>query len=117
MASAHWETETPSVSAVENNETIHHFYGFPRPLYEMRYPAPSSPQLAARIAKQLRSAGLACEIDRCRGLDHGAWVPLLLMYPQAGIPVLNFPFRPVSGRRTMSEFGRAPWRRCGKRAS
>ena len=57
VVSAHWETESPMVSSVERNETIHDFYGFPRPLYELTYPAPGLPSLAQDIARLLRAAG------------------------------------------------------------
>ena len=88
VASAHWETERPMVSAVERNDTIHDFYGFPHALYQLRYPAPGDPALAERISDMLCDAGLESALDRGRGLDHGAWVPLLVAWPQADIPVL-----------------------------
>jgi len=107
VVSAHWETEQPTVNAVDWNETIHDFSGFPRPLYDMRYPAPGDPQLAVRIADLLDGAGLATKIDRQRGLDHGAWVPLLLMFPKADIPVLQLSVQPHLGPEHHLRVGRA----------
>jgi 4,5-DOPA dioxygenase extradiol len=107
VVSAHWDTEAPTVNAVERNETIHDFYGFPRELYALRYPAPGSPQLALRIADLVKAAGFACEVDRHRGLDHGAWVPLLLIYPEADIPVLQLSVQPHLGPEHHLRIGRA----------
>jgi 4,5-DOPA dioxygenase extradiol len=84
VASAHWDTERPEISAVGVNDTIHDFYGFPPELYALRYPAPGDAALAADIATTIGAT-----LDRTRGLDHGAWVPLLLMYPDHDIPVLQ----------------------------
>ena len=107
VISAHWETAQPMVSAVDRNETIHDFGGFPQALYDMRYPAPGSPSVAARVTDLLRASGLDCKIDRRRGLDHGAWVPLLLMYPQADIPVLQLSVQPHLGPAHHLRVGRA----------
>ncbi len=107
VISAHWETATPTVSAVDRNETIHDFGGFPRALYEMRYPAPGSPPVAARVADLLRAADIDCKTDRNRGLDHGAWVPLLLIYPHADIPVLQLSIQPHLGPEHHLRLGRA----------
>ncbi|CAH2603555.1 4,5-DOPA dioxygenase extradiol [Rhodovastum atsumiense] len=97
VASAHWETARPAVNAVAANATIHDFFGFPPALYELRYPAPGAPELAGQVAARLRGAGFATDIDTGRGLDHGAWVPLLLMYPLADIPVLQVSVQPQLG--------------------
>jgi 4,5-DOPA dioxygenase extradiol len=107
VISAHWETAAPTVSSVERNETIHDFRGFPRALYEMRYPAPGSPSVATRVADVLRAADIDCKTDRSRGLDHGAWVPLLLMYPQTDIPVLQLSVQPHLGPAHHLRVGRA----------
>jgi 4,5-DOPA dioxygenase extradiol len=107
VVSAHWETAVPTVSAVERNDTIHDFFGFPRALYELRYPAAGSPSVAARVVELLGSRGFECKTDHARGLDHGAWVPLLLMYPQADIPVLQLSIQPQLGTRHHVLMGRA----------
>lgn len=87
--SAHWQTREPVVSAALHPETIHDFSGFPDELYRIQYPAVGSPPLAARVARLLRGAGLPCGTDQGRGIDHGTWVPMMLMYPDAHVPVVQ----------------------------
>jgi len=87
VVSAHWDTARPAVSAAEHPETIYDFYGFPPELYRLRYSAPGAPGLAKRAAGLLADAGMQPQVDPQRGLDHGAWTSLMLMYPQADIPV------------------------------
>ncbi len=89
MVSAHYEAPEPTVTTTDRPETIHDFGGFPRELYEIRYPAPGSPALADTVAALLREAGWPARTDPSRGLDHGAWVPLMLMYPDADVPVVQ----------------------------
>jgi 4,5-DOPA dioxygenase extradiol len=107
MGSAHWETERPTVNAVAQNQTIHDFRGFPRPLYELTYPALGDPALAERISDLLCTAGLPAGIDRSRGLDHGAWNPLLLAYPAADIPVLQISVQSHLGPAHHLQLGQA----------
>ena len=102
VASAHWETERPEVTAVGVNDTIHDFYGFPPALYALRYPAPGDAALAADIA-----SGIGATLDHARGLDHGAWVPLLLMYPEHNIPVMQLSLQSYLGPEHHLMLGKA----------
>ena len=83
--SAHWETEGTRVTAMRESRTIHDFGGFPPQLYKVKYPAPGSPGLARRVAGLVAGA----ELDESWGLDHGCWVVLRRMFPDADIPVVQ----------------------------
>ncbi|MGE5639307.1 MAG: DODA-type extradiol aromatic ring-opening family dioxygenase [Clostridia bacterium] len=107
IASAHWETTVPMLTGSPRPETVHDFYGFPQPLYELRYPAAGSPQTAQRAQSLLREAGLTAGIDGTRGLDHGAWAPLLYAYPDADIPVVQVSLQPAFGPTHHVALGRA----------
>ncbi len=87
VISAHWDTPMPTVSCAVQPETIHDFYGFPEELYKLQYPAPGAPELAHATTDALQRSGITAQLDDARGLDHGAWVPLSLLYPKADIPV------------------------------
>jgi 4,5-DOPA dioxygenase extradiol len=89
LMSPHWQTRVVTLSAHPHPETIHDFGGFPAALYALRYPAPGAPKIAHAIAEDLRAQGIAVEIDPHRGFDHGAWVPLRYLYPNADIPVVQ----------------------------
>lgn len=115
VVSAHWETDAPTVNDVAVNQTIHDFQGFPAELYRLRYPAPGSKPLAGDVAAMLEANGFKVGIDRQRGLDHGAWVPLRLSFPDADIPVVQLSVQ--SGEDAAYHFrlglALAPLRRCG----
>ena len=105
--SAHWESSEAAVSAVENPETIHDFFGFPQELYRMAYAAPGAPELASRVSGLLGDKGISTHVHPTRGLDHGAWVPLLLMYPDADIPVTQLTVQPPLGTLHHWQLGEA----------
>ncbi|XP_059315120.1 extradiol ring-cleavage dioxygenase-like [Lycium ferocissimum] len=96
VISAHWETSEPTVNSIRGrHDTIHDFYGFPKPMYQLKYPAPGAPELAKRVKDILMASGFpTVHEDKKRGLDHGAWVPLMLMYPEADIPVCQLSVQP-----------------------
>ncbi len=89
VASAHWDTALPMLSGATKLRTIHDFGGFPAELYQVRYDVPGAPDLARHAGDLLKSAGVTAGIDGCRGIDHGAWVPLKWMYPEADVPVVQ----------------------------
>eukprot|EP00244_Chara_vulgaris_P004610 TRINITY_DN1916_c2_g1_i2.p1 TRINITY_DN1916_c2_g1~~TRINITY_DN1916_c2_g1_i2.p1 ORF type:complete len:279 (-),score=17.82 TRINITY_DN1916_c2_g1_i2:601-1437(-) len=105
--SAHWMTSVPSVTGADRMSTTHDFWGFPGHMYEWEYPVPGSPRLAERVAELLTAAGFQTRIDRKRGLDHGAWIPLSLMYPDADIPVVQLSIQPDKSPRHHVQIGRA----------
>jgi len=105
--SAHWETTEHVVSVTETPETLYDFYGFADPLYELSYPAPGAPALAKTVSECLADANIPVERNALRGLDHGAWVPLMLMYPAADIPVCQLSVQPDLGAEHHYRLGRA----------
>lgn len=88
MLSAHWEKRPATIGATQTLPLIYDFYGFPQRYYEQKYAAPGAPELAARI-RELLSGTHKLADDPDRGLDHGAYVPLVAMYPAADVPVLQ----------------------------
>ena len=107
IASAHWLARQPSVGGAARPETVHDFYGFPRELYAVHYPAPGEPALAAQVTELLDRAGLPTTLDPRQGLDHGAWVPLRLLYPAADIPVVPLSIQHALGPAHHYAVGRA----------
>lgn len=89
VLSPHWITRGVRVGAAGRPETIHDFGGFPAELYRIQYPAPGAPDVARRAVELLKAAGWDAAEDPAYGLDHGAWVPVRHLYPDASVPVLQ----------------------------
>ncbi len=113
--SAHWDTPAPATTGPVLPQTIHDFYGFAAELYEMRYPCPGEPELARTITQCLASSGIDCGVSPQRGLDHGTWIPLKLMFPEADIPVIQLSIQTNRDTRHHYQIGQtlAPLRHEG----
>ena len=107
VVSAHWETSSPQVSAALRPATMHDFGGFPDALYQIQYPAPGAPELASRVGEMLGESGLVVTHHPSRGLDHGAWVPLRIMYPDADVPCTQLSLQTRMGTRYAFAVGQA----------
>ena len=107
VASAHYESPVVRVDASPRPRTIHDFGGFPDALYQMQYPAPGDPALAADIVARLTAAGIPAMADTAWGFDHGTWMPLRLIYPDAEIPVVAMSVDPDAGPAHHHALGRA----------
>jgi 4,5-DOPA dioxygenase extradiol len=107
VISAHHDEPVISITSDRNPPTVHDFGGFPDELYQMRYPAPGSPDLALDIARRLEAAGIATRLDPNRGFDHGAWTPLILAWPDAVIPVVQISINSENSPEWHYQLGRA----------
>ena len=107
VVSAHYMHEVPTLSVDAQPEMIYDFGGFDPALRQLVYTAPGAPELAAQIADLLKQAGIESRLEEGRGYDHGTWVPLLLMRPQADIPVVQLSVNPEAGPDWHYKIGRA----------
>jgi 4,5-DOPA dioxygenase extradiol len=107
IVSAHWESNELLVSANPQPETWHDFGGFPKALFEVQYPASGDPRLAAEVCQLLKADGLPARVDSNRPFDHGVWVPLSLMYPQADIPIVQVSLPTRGGPALQTRVGHA----------
>ncbi|POA72407.1 MULTISPECIES: class III extradiol ring-cleavage dioxygenase [Pseudomonas] len=107
LVSAHWESQDLRVSSNPQPQTWHDFSGFPAALFAVQYPAPGQPELAEQVAQLLRADGLPAQLDDQRPFDHGVWVPLSLMYPQADIPVVQVSLPSQMGPALQTRVGHA----------
>ena len=89
VVSAHWEQASPTITSGENPSLIYDYNGFPKESYEIEYPCPGNPALSQLMAEALREAGVESKLDDSRGFDHGLFVPLTIMYPEADIPCVQ----------------------------
>lgn len=104
VVSAHWTTRGTGITAMENPKTIHDFYGFPKPLFDIQYPAKGDPELAQKISEQFRDTEIRLDMDW--GLDHGTWAVLRHIYPDANIPVLQLSLDMSAKLKFHFEFGK-----------
>lgn len=107
VLSPHWDTALPTVGTATQLKTIHDFGGFDPRLYEMQYPATGCPEVAAQVMSALQTAGLPVTQDAQRGLDHGAWIPLRQMFPDADIPVVPLSMQSHQGPEHAYRVGQA----------
>lgn len=106
VVSPHWTTTHPVVSGAPRMTAIHDFGPFDSALFDLRYEPPGAPAVARRVAERLSAAGRPTRIDERRGLDHGAWVPLQLMYPHADLPAFQLSLQPAEEPKRQFELGR-----------
>ena len=107
IMSPHWMPRSPAVMTGAQPATLHDFGGFPDALYQLQYPAPGAPVLAAQVIELLAQAGMSAQGDAQRPLDHGAWVPLMHMFADAQVPVLQVGLPQRAGPREVYAFGAA----------
>ncbi|TDO96403.1 DODA-type extradiol aromatic ring-opening family dioxygenase [Marinomonas balearica] len=89
VVSAHWETEGFEITALATPDLVYDYYGFPEESYQLTYPAQGAPELAQELTNTLLERGINARLNKTRGYDHGVFIPLMLMYPEANIPVLE----------------------------
>ncbi len=105
---AHWEKQVTTISSVEGTyDMIYDFSGFSRELYSIKYPAKGLPSLSSKLQKMFEDSGIESKLDTSRGLDHGSWVMLRLMYPEADIPVVQVSVDPFLSMEKQYEIGKA----------
>jgi 4,5-DOPA dioxygenase extradiol len=107
LFSAHWESDAQQIGAVDKYSTIYDFGGFPEELYRIQYPAPGDHGLAAEVGRLLTNHGFPCQLDQRRGLDHGAWVPLRRLFPDADVPVVAMSVNPDLAPQEQYAIGQA----------
>ncbi|MFG1478032.1 class III extradiol ring-cleavage dioxygenase [Xanthobacter sp. V4C-4] len=107
VISGHWEESRPTVNTGAHPGMLYDYYGFPADTYKLSYPAPGSPELAARVRSLLEAAGIASGEDPARGYDHGVFIPFMLIYPHADVPLLQLSLQRELDPKAHLALGRA----------
>ncbi|QID17982.1 dioxygenase [Nitrogeniibacter mangrovi] len=107
VLSPHWMTRELQITGGARLDTIHDFGGFPAALYQLDYPAPAAPAVAREVVDMLGQSGLVAQIDPARGRDHGAWVPMMHLYPEADVPMIQLSQPPTPSPLALLELGQA----------
>lgn len=107
IMSPHWMSDVPTVMTHPAPQTWHDFGGFPDALYRLQYPAPGSPVLAEAVRHRLSTAGWTAKTDERRPFDHGAWVPLSFLFPQADVPVVQLSLPASASSAEVYDLGQA----------
>ena len=107
VVSGHWETTRPTLNVAARPSLLFDYHGFPPHTYQLKYPAPGAPQLAPRVRELLQEAGFDSAVDAGRGLDHGVFVPMMLIYPDADVPILQLSLDQSLDPATHLAIGRA----------
>lgn len=107
LISAHWEADIPQITSAAHPGLIYDYYGFPPESYQIQYPCPGEPELASEVSAALNKHGIVNELNPSRGFDHGLFVPLKLMYPDANIPCVQLSLNSNLDAETHLQMGRA----------
>jgi aromatic ring-opening dioxygenase catalytic subunit (LigB family) len=107
VISGHWETQRPTLNISPKPGMLFDYYGFPDHAYQLRYPAAGAPELAAKVRTLLADAGFESDVESKRGLDHGVFVPFMLIYPKADVPILQLSLQAGLDAETHLQLGRA----------
>ncbi|CAI9716913.1 5-DOPA dioxygenase extradiol-like [Octopus vulgaris] len=107
VVSAHWEENVPCVMDDPNHSLFFDYYGFPKSMYDLKWPAKGAPAVAARVTELFKTHGISCRQVRGRGLDHGVFVPLILVWPEADIPTFQVSLKNTLDIKEHQEIGEA----------
>ena len=107
IISAHWESSEATIISGSNPSLIYDYYGFPKESYEIQYPAPGCPSLADKVFNAVKNGGFSANLDAQRGFDHGMYVPLKIMYPEADIPCVQLSLLNSLNAKEHLELGRS----------